>query len=55
MAVIRLLEMVNRLANEQVEVEFPAQRTQLAAFSAIHDRFGDADGAAKTGDDPAHG
>src|ERR1019366_2490005 len=44
---------MNRLANEQVEIEFPAQRTQFAAFSAIHDRFADADGAAKSGDDSA--
>src|SRR5580704_4496043 len=53
-AVVRLLELMNRLANEQVQIEFAAQRTQLAAFPAIHDRFRDSDRAAKSGDDSAH-
>src|ERR1700722_3036160 len=52
-AVIRLLELMNRLANEQVEIELPSQRTQFAAFSAIHDGFANADSPAKPGDDPA--
>src|SRR5579863_9963331 len=52
-AVIRLLELVDGFPNKQVEIEFPAQRTQFAAFSAIYDGFADADRAAKSGDDSA--
>ncbi len=44
-AVIGLLELMNRFSDEQMQIEFPAQRTQLAAFSAIQDRFAYADGA----------
>src|SRR5258708_21513159 len=46
-AVVRLLELMNRFANQQMEIEFAAQRAKLAALSAIHDRFADADGPAK--------
>ena len=34
-AVVGLFELVNRLANEQMEIQFAAQGAQLPAFSAI--------------------
>ena len=37
-----------------MKVEFLAQRMQLAALPAIHDRFADANCAAKTCDNSAH-
>ena len=52
-AVVGLLEMVKRFADEQVQVELAAQGAKLAAAPAVCDGFGNAKGTAKAGDDSA--
>ena len=47
--------MVQRAAQQQMQIELAAQAAQLAAFATAENAFGDAQRAAETGDRPADG
>src|SRR5215469_5196205 len=54
-AVVGLLEIVERAAQEKMKIKLAAKATKFAAGAAIQDGFGDAERTAKTGDDAADG
>ena len=54
-AVIVLAEAVQRAANEQMDVEFAAQRAKLGAGAILQDGLTDAESAAEPGHDAADG
>lgn len=53
--VARLVETVDSFANEQVNIQLSAQVAQFSSRLAVHNRFADAQGSAKTGDNPSDG
>src|SRR2546425_12341790 len=54
-AVVGLLEAVEGFANQQVQVEFAAQRAQFAAVPAVQDGLGNAKRSTETCHNSTHG
>ena len=54
-AVVSLRKALKKLADQQVEIEFPPQAAQVPARSAVRDRFRDAKSPPKAGDDSSDG
>jgi len=53
--VARLVETVDSFANEQMNIQLSAQVAQFSPRLAVHNRFADAQGSTKTGDNPSDG
>src|SRR5712691_9370488 len=54
-AVVGLPEAVERLADQQVQVEFATQRAQFAAVPAVQDGLGNAERSTEAGHNSTHG
>src|SRR5207245_8055908 len=54
-AVVGLLEAVEGSADQQVQIEFAAQRAQFAAVPAVQDGLGNAKRSTETGHNSTHG
>src|SRR2546425_10773476 len=54
-AVVGLLEAVEGSADQQVQIEFAAQRAQFAAVPVVQDGLGNAERSTETGHNSTHG